>query len=95
MPYETDLEVIVTGSAMDPWQIVHIFTMHPGSGSAELNLLSDWVYILEFNYAFEVPHGVDPDFTMDYGIDLVPIPEPATLSLLALGGLAILRRRKP
>lgn len=29
-----------------------------------------------------------------YAVNIVPVPEPATLSMLALGGLALLRRRK-
>jgi hypothetical protein len=29
-----------------------------------------------------------------YAVDIVPVPEPATMCVLALGGLAMLRRRK-
>jgi hypothetical protein len=29
-----------------------------------------------------------------YAVNILPVPEPATLSILALGGLALLRRRK-
>lgn len=36
--------------------------------------------------------GIDPDGNFDFWV--AEIPEPATLSLLALGGLALLRKRK-
>ena len=37
-------------------------------------------------------YGTPPKLVVDY--TLVPVPEPATMGLLALGGLALLRRRK-
>jgi hypothetical protein len=41
------------------------------------------------------PHlaGVGTDFTID-GATLSIVPEPASVSLLALGGFALLRRRR-
>ena len=38
-----------------------------------------------------VPSGLDP--VIGYFVEYEPIPEPTTLSLLVLGGLALMRRR--
>jgi len=38
--------------------------------------------------------NIDPTFTGGTGISPVVVPEPATLTLLALGGLTVLRRRR-
>jgi hypothetical protein len=52
----------------------------------------DWGYIGEIHriYIGSCRDGIDD---LSYG-DITCIPEPATVSLLALGGLALLRRRK-
>ncbi len=38
--------------------------------------------------------SIDSTATFEYVLTLTPVPEPATLSLLALGGLAMLRRKR-
>jgi hypothetical protein len=38
--------------------------------------------------------GTGPYDSADYAMQIVVVPEPATMSLLAMGGLALLRRRK-
>jgi len=47
-----------------------------------------------FNEVYVAEYGTYPDFGDSHVQRFMDVPEPATLSLLALGGLALLRRRR-
>ena len=81
-----------------------LFSLAPGSGSlAQFNLSANDVLFTDFSNLFAV-YALSTDLGMfaalggavmaGDNIDALEIPEPATLSLLALGGLAFLRRKR-
>lgn len=82
-----DIDPNLTGSYPQDWTQFTITLTGVGAGTSGR---------LAFEYA--VPDGGPLGNNSNYiGIDTVeyaPVPEPATLGLLALGGLALLKRRK-
>ena len=70
------------------------FALNPPTKSFEVRWFGQWDE-LEWNmfpaWLSWTPHECGADYAM---IPLGYVPEPATMSLLALGGLALLRRRK-
>ena len=60
---------------------------------------SEWTHTYAYERAYDINNlgqivGISTDMEHYRGFLLTPIPEPATLSLLALGGLALLGRRR-
>ena len=60
--------------------------------AADLGLVSGEFYRLDLFFAER--HTSASNFSMQTNIDLEPVPEPASLAVLGLGALAILRRRR-
>jgi hypothetical protein len=92
---------VTAGDYADPvggWTnvIVPLTSFGPGTGTP-----IDWSAINEVKFFFSSWRGAPPDWVADpltgssvYIDDFQLIPEPATMSLLALGTLALLKRRK-
>ena len=96
------------GHSMDQWTRYKTERFEYGDGTGTTNITSlshddgtTWTEV----YSYDHPNGVVPlgaSFLMQFGggagtfqFDNISVtPEPATLSLLALGGLAMLRRRR-
>jgi hypothetical protein len=92
LPYEELLTIHVTQEsslALPP----DVLTMNAGDPSATAPLYAGAAYLITLDYMAKAPFGTDPPFSVGYTVG-VNTPEPATLSLLALGGLALLRRRR-
>jgi hypothetical protein len=70
-----------------------VLTMNAGDPNATAPLYADAAYLITLDYMAKAPFGTDPPFTLGYLVG-VNSPEPATLSLLAVGGLGALLRRK-
>ena len=68
-----------------------LFRLDETNLSEELTLQAGTVYGVELDSPLE---GLWPDARVDVQFSATPVPEPATMSLLALGGIAMLRRRK-
>jgi len=88
-PGDTNGDDIV--DAIDLANLIAQFGSTPGADSADFNG-DNFVDIEDFsiqrgNFGFGVVTAPEPEFG-------ATIPEPATLSMLALGGLALLRRRR-
>ena len=93
LPNEESLTVHVTQVselAISP----DVLTMNPGDPSATAPLYAQAQYLITLDYKAKAPFGTDPPFSIGYAVG-VNTPEPATLSLLALGGLALLKRKHP
>jgi hypothetical protein len=69
-----------------------VLTINAGDPNATAPLYAEAQYLITLDYKAKAPFGTDPPFSVGYTVG-VNTPEPATLSLLALGGLAVLRRR--
>lgn len=91
-PYETiTVQVSSLGHGV-------IRTLHAGDPGGSVALLSGDTYTLDLSYQMRVPHGVDPEFVVDFGAraTLAPVPEPSTWVLVGLGlaGIAFVVRRR-
>jgi hypothetical protein len=91
-PYEELLTVHVTQEGL-PAISPDVLTMNAGDPSATAPLYADAAYLITLDYMAKAPSGTDPPFSIGYLVG-VNSPEPATLSLLAMGGLVALRRRR-
>ncbi len=61
----------------------------PNPNSEQITLFGGAVYGIQ-----NTPEGITVSGLMTLEIDTVSVPEPATMSLLAMGGLTMLRRRR-
>jgi uncharacterized membrane protein len=90
---------IVVGSAVDPSWSKHAFIWDASHGMRKLADVLVQDYGLDLGgWNLEYAKAISADGTViagdaREGAFVAVIPEPATLSLLALGGLALLRRR--
>jgi hypothetical protein len=71
-----------------PSQLIETIPLHDSW------LQSTWEVVLPYNPQFETVHITGAVDVGELVVDTQCIPEPVTLSLLALSGLAMLRRRK-
>lgn len=77
-----------------------IRTILPGSAATTLALTSGDMYTIDLIYRMNVPHGVDPDFSLQWGVGASfaqPVPEPSTWALATAGLLmlgVVARRRR-
>lgn len=71
-----------------------ILALTAGDPATSIDLKAFNTYRIILNYEARAPYGTDPSFGFSYDAGLAPIPEPATLALVALGGLAMLARRR-
>ncbi len=87
------------GPFMDPWDPLPGFTSTPVRIEDEQTAADGWTTT---TYAWEIyPNPADEWFTIGGDIDVDQlvidtwcVPEPATLSLLVIGGLTLIRRRR-
>jgi hypothetical protein len=70
-----------------------VLTMNAGDPNATAPLYAQAAYLITLDYKAKAPFGTDPPFSVNYAVG-VSTPEPATLSLLALGGVVAMWRRK-
>jgi len=69
----------------EPWSFSNWVPGEPNDQDGE-----DFLTVsLDHNCQWNDSHGVNPGYVVEYAV-----PEPTTLSLLALGGLAMMRRRR-
>jgi len=90
--YEELLTVQVTQEGL-PAISADVLTMNAGDPSATALLYAGAAYLITLDYMAKAPSGTDPPFSVGYMVG-VNTPEPATLSLLAVGGAALLRRSR-
>jgi hypothetical protein len=66
-----------------------IATMLPGGPDLHVNLITGHAYTIDLKYDINVPHGVDPSFSLGVGGQLAPTPEPSALALAVLGPVGL------
>jgi hypothetical protein len=88
------IEVALYSSGSDSFTLNETGILEPGTysltGYAESSKNDPWGYY-PFNPDLSSTYGTA---TLNLDLTLTPVPEPATLILLAFGGLAILRKRR-
>jgi len=99
-PFETFIEINVFRDP-GPSQVLEA-TLSPGSPAQLVLLPEDHSYLIDFEYNYRVPFGVDPPFGFEYAITVgetpsaVPLLSPRSaivLGLLLLGTAALAARR--
>jgi hypothetical protein len=96
-PHETLLEINVI---LDPGGAGQLLaTLSPGSPAQTILLPEDHSYLIQLNYDYRVPFGVDPPFSFSYMVSIGESPSVpalgtegafiAVLLMLALGAMAI------
>ncbi|MGE0386261.1 MAG: hypothetical protein AB7Q97_16160 [Gammaproteobacteria bacterium] len=97
-PFETLLSLTVFETFPVP-AAGPLLALGAGSGGGTIPLLVGSAYQIHFDYAAEVPFGVDPHFDFDLTVSIrvpvAPVPLPSAALLLAGALPIVLRRMRP
>ena len=91
---QIDLDMVIGDPEPTAWQIIGgsgPVTDHTHWFDIEIRPNPDWEQITIFG---STPHNIIPGNLLTIEVDTISFPEPAALSMLAIGSLAMLRRKR-